>query len=97
MKPFGIGVTAILLSVLQACTTAPADGTSGRSGQNPFEYCNSQGMGDGTEEFDNCVADYIHQYCKERGAEPGTEAYRKCTSSLREATFLREQMQIRGY
>ncbi len=90
---FRIGMLVILVSVLSACSTAPSDG----SGQNPFEYCSSQGINDGTEEYNNCVGEYIHKYCTEQGAESGTEEYRKCGSSLREATFLRDQMQIRGY
>ena len=92
-----IAMAAILISVLPACSTAPADGSGGKSGQNPFEYCRAQGIDDDTEEFNNCVGEYIDRYCTEQGAEPGTESYRKCASSLREATFLRNQMQIRGY
>ena len=94
---FRIGILAILVSVLPACSTPPADGSGGMSGQNPFEYCSAQGKEDSSEEFNNCVGEYIDRYCTEQGAEPGTESYRKCASSLREATFLRNQMQIRGY
>jgi len=91
------GLAAILVSVLPACSTTPADGSGRMSGQNPFEYCSAQGIDDGTEEYNNCVSEYIHKYCTQKGAEPGTEAYRSCASSLREATFLRDQMQIRGF
>ncbi len=91
------GIAGILVSVLPACSTAPSDGSGKMSGQNPAEYCSAQGIADGTEEYNNCVSEYIHKYCTEHGAEPGTEAYRKCASSLREATFLRNQMQIRGF
>lgn len=90
-------MAAMLVSVLPACSTAPADGSGRMLGQNPFEYCSALGINDGTEEYNNCVSEYIHKYCTEQGAEPGTEAYRKCASSLREATFLRDQMQIRGF
>ena len=94
---FRIVVAAILAVMLSACSTAPTDGSGKRAGQNPFEYCSAQGMNDGTDEYNNCVGEYIQKYCTAQGAEPGTEAYRKCASSLREATFLRDQMQIRGF
>ena len=97
MVVFRTVMVAILLSVLPACSTAPTDGSRKMSGQNPFEYCNARGFDNGTVEYNNCVSEYIHKYCTEQGAEPGTETYRKCAASLREATFLRNQMQIRGY
>jgi hypothetical protein len=97
MMVFRTLMVAILVSVLPACSTTPADGSGKMSGQNPFEYCSAQGIDDGTEEYNNCVNEYIHKYCTGQGAEPGTETYRKCASSLREATFLRDQMQIRGF
>ena len=90
-------MVAMLVSMLSACSTAPTGESGKMSGQNPFEYCSAQGINDGTEEYSNCVGEYIQKYCTEQGAEPGTEAYSKCASSLREATFLRDQMQIRGY
>jgi len=94
---FRIVMLATLVYVMLACSSSPPDGSGKMSGQNPFEYCSAQGFNDSTVEYNNCVGEYIHKYCTGQGAEPGTEAYRKCAASLREATFLRNQMQIRGY
>ena len=85
-------VLAILL--VAGCAGTQEGGQGGA--QNPSEHCRSQGIAEGTDGFRNCVSNFIHQYCMSQGLTLGSEEYARCESSLREATFLRQQMQIRG-
>ncbi|MGB5251808.1 MAG: hypothetical protein WBN68_03675 [Sedimenticolaceae bacterium] len=87
--------TFVLLTVLLAGCAGTHEGGQGGA-QNPSEYCRSQGIAEGTDGFRNCVSNYIHQYCMSQGLTLGTEEYASCEASLRNASFLRQQMQIRG-
>lgn len=87
---------AVLLALLLiGCSGMQGQPAAG--GVNPAEYCRSVGVLEGTEGFRNCVSNYIHQLCMDQGLEPGTEEYATCERNLREATFLRQQLQIRGF
>lgn len=65
--------------------------------QNPSEHCRSLGVQEGTEDFQNCVSSKIQETCLSRGLEPGSPDYAGCESNLRDASFLRQQLQMRGY
>lgn len=85
------------LFLLSACTQPSEHGLGKLSGENPFEYCRSLELADNTEEYQQCVASKINEICTSHGAIPGSDAYAKCEHDLRKATFVRQQMQIRGF
>ena len=85
--------SVILLALLLA-GCASQQGPSGT--QNPSEYCRSLGLQEGTEDFRNCVSSEIQETCLSRGLAPGSPEYAACESNLRDATFLRQQLQMRG-
>jgi hypothetical protein len=87
---------AVLLAFLLIGCSGIQD-QPGVGGVNPAEYCRAVGAVEGTEGFSNCVSNYIHQLCMEQGLDPGTQEYATCERNLREATFLRQQLQIRGF
>jgi len=70
---------------------------STETAQNPTEYCRSLGLEVGTEGSTNCVSNYIHQYCMSQGLAPGSPGYAQCEVNLREAAFLRRQLQMRNF
>ena len=85
--------SAIVLAVLLG-GCASQQGPSGT--QNPSEHCRSLGLQEGTEDFQNCVSSEIQETCLSRGLQPGSPEYAACESNLRDATFLRQQLQMRG-
>ena len=87
--------SVIVLAVLLAAGCASQQGPSGT--QNPSEHCRGLGLQEGTEDFQNCVSGKIQETCLSRGLQPGSPEYAGCESNLRDATFLRQQMQMRGF
>ena len=67
------------------------------NGLNPFEHCRRLGYKEITEEYNQCISQYIEQQCTKEGQTPGSDGYRKCEKNLRNAAFVRDQMQIRGF
>ena len=63
---------------------------------NPHNHCVGQGLERGSDEFRSCVDDFIATTCVANGHEPGSKAYAGCDDQLRQATFLRQQMEIFG-
>jgi hypothetical protein len=91
MAKYPVIVLAVLL-VGCAGTKQPPSGT-----QNPSEHCRSLGLEEGTEDFQNCVGGKIQDTCLSRGLQAGSPEYADCESNLRDATFLRQQLQMRGF
>lgn len=85
------GLCAILLAVA-GCAPGP-----GADAPNAFNYCIAQGEKQGTPGFSACINDYIARLCTEEGHAEGSEAYRQCVEDLHQATFVRQQLQIRGF
>jgi hypothetical protein len=85
----------IALVLLLAGCASQQQGPSGT--QNPSEHCRGLGLQEGTEDFQNCVSGKIQETCLSRGLQPGSPEYAGCESNLRDATFLRQQMQMRGF
>lgn len=90
-------ICLIVLFALVACSNSPETETGQKSGNNPFEYCNTMGFADDSAEYQQCVNNRIHDICTERGITPGTDAFGQCDTNLRKATFVRQQLQIRGF
>lgn len=84
----------LVVAMLAGCGSTEERNTAGK---NPAEHCRQQGLSRGSDEYAGCISGYINQVCTERGLEIGTEDFRRCESNLREATFLRQQLQMRGY
>ncbi|MCI0667368.1 MAG: hypothetical protein L0Y43_04860 [Methylococcaceae bacterium] len=82
-----------LLLITANCSGIREPGTAGL---NPFDYCRQQGLTEVTEDYNRCIADYIEEKCTAEGTEPGTEDYRQCEANLRNAAFVRDQLNIRG-
>ena len=90
-------ICLIFLFALTACSNSPETETGQRSGNNPFEYCRAMGFAEDSAEYQQCVNNKIHDICNARGITPGTDAFGQCDTDLRKATFVRQQMQIRGF
>lgn len=95
------GRTAVLLVAagLAACAGGePGGGGAGAAvaAANPFEHCRALGVGTASAEFEECVNAYILERCSTVG-EPGSDAHERCARDLRDATFVRDQLQIRGF
>jgi len=86
--------SVIVVAVLLAGCTGQQRSPSGS--MNPSEHCRSLGLREGTEEFQNCVSGKIQETCLSRDLKPGSVEYTQCESNLRDATFLRQQLQMRG-
>jgi len=84
-----------LVLFLSGCATSQDGGDV--TGGNPAEHCKRQGFQENSDEYKSCVSAYVDEYCRNQDLEPGTNEYKKCIDSLHEATFLRQQMQIRGF
>ena len=84
----------LVVAMLAGCGSTEERDTTGK---NPAEYCRQQGLSEGSDEHASCLNDYINQVCTAKGLEIGTEDFGRCESNLRDATFLRQQLQIRGY
>lgn len=84
-------ILSTVLLFVTACTTTQ-EGTSTDSGKNPDTYCQDQGAEPGTAEYQECIANYIHEQCTALGLEAGTDAYRQCAEDLRRAGFLRGEI-----
>jgi hypothetical protein len=89
MAKYPVFVLAVLLAGCASQQTP--SGT-----QNPSEHCRSLGLQEGTEDFQNCVSSKIQESCLSRGLQPGSPEYADCESNLRDASFLRQQLQMRG-
>jgi hypothetical protein len=91
---------AVLAAGLAACAPGGAEDAAapggGRTAANPFEFCRSQGLAVDSEAFEECVAEAIEQRCAAAGA-PGSDAHARCVQQQRDATFVRDQLQIRGF
>jgi hypothetical protein len=74
------------------CATEPS-----ADAQNPFDYCVQRGLQQGTADFGTCVNNYIAQLCAKTGHPPGSEGYGQCAQELQKATFVRQQLQMRGF
>jgi len=87
--------SAALIAAAAACAPDAA-APGGGAGANPFEYCRGQGLAVDSEAFEDCVAEAIEQRCAAAGA-PGSDAHARCVQQQRNATFVRDQLQIRGF
>jgi hypothetical protein len=65
--------------------------------ENPAEHCRRLGLQEGSEGYAGCISNYIADYCTGQGLQAGTAAYAECEKILREASFLRQQLQMRGF
>lgn len=90
-----LSITVLCFLFLSACSNSPNTGQNVEA--NPFEYCNSLELAKNSEKYHQCVTSNIQQICTSRGLTLGSEAFAKCDSNLRNATFVRQQMQIRGF
>lgn len=86
-------------SLLLLCGLALAGCTRSSSAEmaNPDTHCAREGHQRGSEGFATCVDTYIAQVCTARGHEPGGQGYARCEEDLRQATFLRQQLQLHGF
>ncbi len=78
---------------ISACSNSP----NTQAELNPFEYCNSLELAKHSEQYQQCVTNKIQQTCTSRGNTPGSDEFVKCANDLQNATFVRQQMQIRGF
>ena len=85
------GILVVL--VLSGCATSQNDSTGG----SPADRCRNQGFREDSDEYKQCVDAYLDEYCKSQGLTLGSDEFVKCMDSSRNATFLRNQMQIRGF
>lgn len=87
----------LLVGLLFNCAGTDERKPSTEDRSNPAEHCRRLGLEEGSEAYDNCISNFIHQHCMSRNFKPGSAEYAECESNLRGATFLRQQMQIRGF
>lgn len=69
---------------------------SGSNLANPHTHCRAEGYAEGSEAFSSCVDDYIASLCTAEGHRPGEPAFDHCDRQLRDATFLRQQLDVYG-
>ena len=87
----------LLVGLLFGCAGTQERKQSTDDRSNPAEHCRRLGLEEGSDAYNNCVSNFIHQYCMAQNFKPGSEEYAECESNLRGATFLRQQLQIRGF
>ena len=85
------GILVVLM--LSGCATSQNDSTGG----SPADRCRNKGFQEDSNEYQQCVNAYLDEYCKSQGLTPGSNEFIECMDSSRNATFLRNQMQIRGF
>lgn len=83
--------------ILSACQRITETKTNETSEINPFEYCSSIELAEDSAAYYECVSDKICDICLERNLKPSTDEYIRCEKDLRNAAFVRQQMQIRGF
>lgn len=88
-----LGAVVVALMLLAGAEVGPAEIPAG----NPHHQCRAQGHAFGTEAFDRCIETRIAARCTHAGYAAGSPAYARCIEDLREAVFLTQQLEIRGY
>ena len=64
--------------------------------QNPHHYCQPR-HNFGTPAFEDCIETTIAERCAAQGRPPESPGFDACATDFREAVFLTQQLEIRGY
>ena len=94
MKFTGVVIFASLL--LAACSTSePQQSRPAATAPNAFDYCRSQGVKTGTDEFSQCMEQHIAEQCQ-KGGQAGTKQHQDCVTDMKNQALVRDQLQMRG-